>query len=64
MGREPAKRENYRADALTVHRILRAIEIDDTCSPEWKTEATIHLKAAFNALLRDHRPTEKTAHED
>lgn len=55
MGRDPAKRDNYRGDAITLHRICRAVELDETCSPEWKAAVTESLNEAFRLLLLDHK---------
>ena len=55
MGRDPKQRDNYRGDAITVNRILRAIEADPRCSPDWKAAATQALFDAFQLLIVDHR---------
>lgn len=54
MGRDPKKRDNYRGDAITANRILRAIEQDGSCSPDWKAAATKALFEAFQLLMVDH----------
>jgi hypothetical protein len=55
MGRDPKKRDNYRGDAISVNRVLRAIEQDPSCSPDWKAAATKALLEAFHLLMVDHR---------
>lgn len=54
MGRDPKKRDNYRGDAITLNRILRAIEKDDSCSPEWKAAVSAPLRQAWQLLMLDH----------
>lgn len=53
MGRKPVKRESYRADGITVHRILTAIENDLDASQAWKEKVCPLLRAAIGLLLSD-----------
>jgi len=51
MGRKSAIRDNYRADAIALHRILGAIEQDDSSPDTWKREVSGHLNEAMRLLL-------------
>lgn len=55
MGRDPAPRRHYRNDAITVNRIIGAIELDTWSDPAWKANALTKLREGFRALL-DHKP--------
>lgn len=54
MAREPKKRDSYRGDAVKVNVVIRAIELDGRCSPEWRAQA-MEVGAEFLRLLMlDH----------
>ena len=55
MGRRAEPRANYRKDAITLHRMLSAIEVDEVSGAEWKTSVYQHLEAAMKLML-EHKP--------
>jgi hypothetical protein len=50
MPRPPAKRDNYRGDAIAIHRILSAIEIDPRIDDADKADLTDKLQAVIYKL--------------
>lgn len=56
MGRPVKPRDNYRADAIAVNRLITALEQDTTSDRRWVAEVKTHLSAAFELLLK-HKPS-------
>jgi hypothetical protein len=55
MGREPKARQTYRGDAVQVNVILRAIELDASCSPDWKAAVNEAGNEFIRLLMLNHR---------
>lgn len=55
MGRDPAPRRHYRNDAITLNRIIGAIELDQTSDMDWKSKTLTALREGFR-LLVTHNP--------
>ena len=51
MGRKPVIRENYRGDAITIHRIMLAIEQDPDANEAWRGQIVPLLRDAVTLLL-------------
>jgi hypothetical protein len=54
MAREPKKRDSYRGDAVKVNVVIRAIELDGRCSPEWRKQAVEAGNELIRLLMLDH----------
>lgn len=52
MARKPAVRENYRQDAITLHRMIGAIELDTTSPDTWKERVKSLLSEAMGLMLQ------------
>lgn len=51
MGRDFKERENYRNDAIVIHRIIGGVEKDKLNTPQWRAEVLAHLQAAMRLML-------------
>lgn len=56
MARKPAVRENYRQDAITIHRIIGAIELDPQAPDVWKEKVKALLSEAMRLMLEQSMP--------
>lgn len=53
MGRTPTIRTDYRKDAITVYRMIGALQKDTLSDPNWVSDLMGHLEAA-RKLMMDH----------
>lgn len=51
MGRAVIPRKDYLKDALSIRRLISAVEADQTASTEWKEQLDGHLRGALRMML-------------
>jgi Tfp pilus assembly protein PilV len=64
MARTVKPRDSYTKDAIALRRMMEAVQVDPTASPDWKARVNGYLHQAMSAFLERGATNANAAQQD